>query len=390
MNFKNQIPPAVRQIAEYVPVRVAGGAVRDLLLGIEAKDWDLATPWIPEKVTHGVRGGGFDVIPTGLKHGTVTVVVDGEPFEITTLRIDTNHDGRHADVEFTDNWREDSARRDFTVNSMFLDMDGNIHDYFGGQDDLKARVIRFVGDPDCRMREDFLRILRLYRFCGKLGKESCPETHTQAVRRNAHGLQKISGERLWSEMRQILQSEMPSTLLSAMKDAGILPHIGLADSLHTMDLFQVAKLTKNPVTRLVAVTPTWLPSSGAPALLETLKDRWKISSPELKLAKFLMDNRGSHNDIDHRYLQAMMVLEGASRVQVVELAALLLKETDMRFMERWEPPVMEVDGNDILALGVKPGPAVGKILTGVKTFWVWKNFEPSRRELLEHAKELNV
>lgn len=386
MNFKNQIPHPVRKLAEHFEFRVAGGAVRDLLMGLSPKDWDLATPVLPKDVVRISTAAGFNVIPTGLKHGTVTVVVDGMPLEVTTLRIDRNTDGRHAEVDFTTDWRTDSSRRDFTINSMFLTMDGEVIDFFDGVYDVKARHVRFVGDPDARMQEDYLRLLRAYRFCGRLGSESCPEHFLYSVRRNAHGLKQISGERVWNEMRLILGSDIPHTLISAMKDAGVLPNIGLSDQTHTLNLYDVAKLTENPITRLVAVTPNWNPSAKYPTLLETLKDQWHVSSDEYKLAEFLVKTKdttiGTMED-----LKEMVLLHNVRKDWVKELAALLHREEELEELDKWHPPVFPLTGKDLIGLGVAPGPRMGDILARLKRDWVSNLCMPPREELLVWAQK---
>ena len=210
MNFKQQIPEPVKKLDSVLSrfsvdslVRVAGGAVRDLLAGVEPKDWDLATPLHPEEVIKSAEEAGFKVLPTGLQHGTVTVMVDGEPLEVTTLRVDVETDGRHADVEFTTDWKEDAARRDLTVNAMFLTMDGEVVDFFGGQQDLEDGRVRFVGNARERMAEDFLRILRFFRFHGRVGSGKFDEKDLLAIHDSTHGLAGISGERIWMEMQKI-------------------------------------------------------------------------------------------------------------------------------------------------------------------------------------------
>ena len=163
--------PDLGRILTALPrARVVGGAVRDAIAGRGVADIDLATPAPPEVTSAALEAAGFRVIPTGLAHGTVTAVRDGRPFEITTLRRDVATDGRHAEVAWTDDWREDAARRDFTINAMSLDRAGTVHDYFGGQEDLAAGIVRFVGEPGRRIAEDYLRILRFFRFLARYGR----------------------------------------------------------------------------------------------------------------------------------------------------------------------------------------------------------------------------
>ena len=387
MNFKQKIPAQVLKLSEHVNVRIAGGAVRDLIMGKTPKDYDLATPFLPENVMKAATTAGFDVIPTGLKHGTVTVVVDSMPLEVTTLRVDKETDGRHAEVEYGVSWRNDASRRDLTINSLFLDMEGEVHDYFHGVDDIKTRTIRFVGDPDERIQQDYLRLLRAYRFCGQLGKETCPESFLHPARRNAHGLAKISGERIWSEMKLILTSDMPWVLLHAMKDAGVLPHIGLGEHLDLERLEGVCAFTRSPITRLVGVTPTWHPSTGGPELIKTLKSRWKLSGPEMKLARFLVDARewvpaGSARS---KYRE-LVILNDIDKRWVEELAALQVQPFVLGDLQGWEPPVFPINGKDLIELGMDQGPSIGIALGHLKSVWFRSGFRRTREDLLEYEK----
>ena len=213
--------------------RIAGGAVRDILLNVEPKDWDMATILRPEAVVEKAEAAGFTVIPTGLQHGTVTVVVEGMPLEVTTLRADVETDGRHAEVEFITNWKQDAQRRDLTINAMFMDIDGLIWDYVGGAEDIKTGTVRFVGDAGERIQEDYLRILRFFRFAGRIGAHA-GEQHfdasaMRAIRRLSTGLVKISGERIWMEMSKILTGGKVVEVLQHMQNSGVLDAINITN-----------------------------------------------------------------------------------------------------------------------------------------------------------------
>lgn len=199
--------------------RIAGGAVRDFLLGLTPKDIDIATTATPSQVIWAFSGLGYDVIETGLQHGTVTVMVDGIGYEVTTLRIDKKTDGRHAEVEFTDDWELDAARRDFTFNAMFMDKAGKVYDYFNGQEDLAKGIVRFVGSTEDRITEDFLRIMRWFRFYARFGMKgtnrySVPSSVLSKIALLSGGLEKISGERIWSELKKILDT--PDSFMSIL------------------------------------------------------------------------------------------------------------------------------------------------------------------------------
>ena len=190
--------PALLAVLGALPAaRLVGGCVRDALAGRALADIDLATPDRPEAVMQALAAAGLKYAPTGLKHGTVTAISDHRGFEVTTLRRDVETDGRHAEVVWTDDWAVDAARRDFTVNAMSMTQDGTVFDYFGGQDDLAAGRIRFVGEPAARIAEDYLRILRFFRFQARYGRQSPDAATVSAVRGGIGGLGRLSPERIW-------------------------------------------------------------------------------------------------------------------------------------------------------------------------------------------------
>ena len=202
--------PGLAAVMAALPeARVVGGAVRDTLAGRTVAEIDLATPRTPDQVTEALQAAGIRAVPTGLDHGTVTAVADGRSFEITTLRRDVETDGRHAVVTFTDDWQADAARRDFTINAMSLTRAGEVFDYFGGVADLRAGVVRFVGDPATRIAEDYLRILRYFRFFARYGRDVADPRALAAIRAGVPGLPRLSVERVWSELARILSARDP-------------------------------------------------------------------------------------------------------------------------------------------------------------------------------------
>src|SRR5579863_1600834 len=205
-----------------VSARFVGGAVRDAVLGRPVSDIDLATPVPPERIQEILEAAGIKVVPTGIAHGTVTAVVPPRHFEITTLRIDVEPQGRRARVAFTDDWRADALRRDFTINALSLDPQGNLFDYVGGIADAKARRVRFVGDAETRIREDVLRLLRYYRFQAQLGFKRADRAARAACRALAPLLPTLSAERVWSELRKLLAAPDPLPVLRMMRRDGVL------------------------------------------------------------------------------------------------------------------------------------------------------------------------
>lgn len=214
--------PKLQKIWEIIPeARLVGGCVRDYFLGIEPKDIDLAVPYVPEYVITVFKNAGFSVIETGISHGTVTVMVDNEGFEITTLRSDVQTDGRHAEVKWTSDWKKDAERRDFTINAMYLDKEGNLYDYYNGLEDLNNKIVRFVGNADKRIKEDALRILRFFRFSTRFKSFKMNIEAEKAIKNNLDMLNKLSIERIHSEFSKIFSMEGNLWAYKTMKDMGI-------------------------------------------------------------------------------------------------------------------------------------------------------------------------
>lgn len=274
--------------------RLAGGAVRDRLLGAEPQDFDVATSAKPPEVMGHFRAVGWRTVPTGLEHGTVTLVMGSGPVEITTLRVDVATDGRHADVAFGTSFEEDAARRDFTVNAMFEDENGVVYDYHGGQADLAARTLRFVGDPTARIREDYLRILRLFRFWAKLGFSPAPGV-LEATREERSGLARVSQERISSELLKILTGEHADAAVRGMVDAqvweSVLPEAkGLSQAAALSDARFWEELAKAPHDKraVVALGALTLAAGGLDAAGWTrLAARLRLSAAEGRTLAFM-------------------------------------------------------------------------------------------------------
>jgi len=224
------IEPRARAVIEVLTknggaARFVGGAVRNALLGEAVGDIDIATPLVPDEVMQRLQAARLGAVPTGIAHGTITAVSGGKPFEITTLRRDVETFGRRAVVAYTTNWAEDAARRDFTINALYADQDGVVFDYFDGLADLAARRVRFVGDATTRIREDYLRILRLFRFHAWYGRGEFDEEALAAATAEKAGLKLLSGERVQKEMLRLLEASDPSPALEQMERAKILAQI---------------------------------------------------------------------------------------------------------------------------------------------------------------------
>ena len=360
--------------------RVVGGAVRDMLAGRSVADLDLATPDRPDTVVSRLSAVGIKVVPTGIAHGTVTAVVQSLPFEITTLRRDVETDGRHAVVVYTDDWRADASRRDFTVNAMFLDAAGGLHDFFGGAGDLAARRVRFVGEASRRIAEDHLRILRFFRFQSRFGDEASPDAHAvEAIRAARSSLRTLSPERVWSELRRILVQGDPAASVRLMEATGVLAVL-FGDAATPGRLLRLlgSDAPADPVLRLAALTGEDAQRLGARLRLagaETTRLAAAAAPPA-------PDPEG---DVDE--LRRLL----ASRTQAAVLDAAYLAESDGRrgdwasFRERVRvlvPPVFPLAGRDAVALGVEPGPAVGVALATVRDWWLRRGAKDGRADCL--------
>lgn len=378
MNSTSALLSKVRPIADLFvgtkhSVRVVGGAVRDLVMGVEPKDHDLATPALPQEVVALAKAAGLSVIETGLQHGTVTVVADGVPFEITTLRIDKDHDGRWATVEFTDDWKLDAARRDFTMNAMSLDMNGEIHDYFGGRKDIAMRVVRFVGDPIARIKEDYLRILRYFRFLGRMGGPIDDET-AAAIEQNSHGLTTISGERIWMEMSKIFSGPDAPRVIDDMLHMfpALFAHCGVNSTTTRSD---VARYTKNPVTVLASLIAGKTPA-------EVVNARWKLSADEFKLLQWLTATFRHSVPAPHLSEMKAHATGKPGKAWAWELAAMYNALRLMVEIDEWDVPVFPVKGQDLLDLGMKPGKVVGDTLAMMKQAWTDSDYSLNKASLL--------
>ena len=345
--------PAVRRLFAILPTaRLVGGCVRDTLAGKPSADTDLATPLPPQAVAAALAEAGIRAIPTGLAHGTVTAVIGSRPYEITTLRRDVVTDGRHAEVTWTDDWQEDAARRDFTINAMSLSPDGTLHDYFSGAADLAAGRVRFVGDAATRIAEDYLRILRFFRFQARYGTEPDPQAMA-AIRAGLGGLARLSVERVWSELKRILEAPDPDAALALMRDTGVLAAIipeGAAPA-------AVAHLPAEPILRTAALL------TGDRAVFAA---RLKLSIAEANRLLALDGPAPSGDDADLRRQLA------ATEPDILIGRSLLARQPNsVRERLRAIPrPVFPLEGRDVLALGLRPGPAIGSLLRDVRAWWL--------------------
>ncbi|MBN9592116.1 MAG: CCA tRNA nucleotidyltransferase [Alphaproteobacteria bacterium] len=374
--------------------RFVGGAVRNALLRRPVSDVDIATPLAPDAVIARLKQAGLDAVPTGLAHGTVTAIANGKPFEITTLRRDVTTDGRHATVAFTTDWKEDAARRDFTINAMSADRDGRVFDYFGGAADLAAGRVRFVGDAATRIAEDYLRILRLFRFHAWYGQGEIDRDALAAAAAARAGLATLSGERVQKEMLRLLAAERPVPVLRVMAASGILFDI-LPGELAIARLERLAAIdadsffTPDAVLRLATLLPD-------AAIAREIAERWRLSGADRAR---LVDLCGATEKIVS-YLSIKEVRKllyrlgtGPFRDRVFLRWAADPKETNaiqwralLAVADAWVAPEFPLTGRDVMIAGVPEGPLVGKILAEVEEWWVDSDFTDDEFSLAERLK----
>lgn len=352
-------------------VRLVGGVVRDTLAGQVTKDIDLATPLLPERVIEKLSAARIKCVPTGLAHGTVTAVVEGRPFEITTLRRDVSTDGRRATVTFTDDWQEDAARRDFTINALYADPDtGDIQDYFGGVADLKAGIVRFIGEPLTRIAEDHLRILRFFRFNARFGKGVPHAESIAACRVRANDLMALSRERIAMELLAILALPNPAEAIALMIGNGIfvpvLPEITTAASLvRLLEREQTIAAEPNALRRLAALLP------ANPGLAEEIANRLRLSNAERKHLMTLAA-RSADDDVNPKALAYRLGVESA-------VDRLLLGTGDAATILGWTPPKFPLTGGSIVARGIQAGPEVARVLQAAERQWIEEGFPDAAR-----------
>lgn len=380
------LTPAVIKIMQALgDSRAVGGAVRDVLLGCAAGDIDLATPLSPEHIMAALSRRGIKAVPTGIAHGTITAVVDRTGYEITTLRRDVETFGRHARVEYTDDWRADAARRDFTMNALYVDEEGGVYDYFGGAEDAKVGRVRFIGDARQRIQEDVLRILRFFRFYACFGKGEADKEAVSACRELAPQVSKLSAERIAREFLKLLAAPQPLAALECMTACGVEKHF--LPEMTDFDRLKILLENENdysagadPLTRFAALLPQEAKTARAAAR------RLKLSNKDAEKLEVLAElPRRLSRDWGVKAVRAALYDDGKENVR----AALLLTKGDIKegldAVETWENPVFPVTGKDLKERGVSAGPEMGNILKQLEKHWQENDFSPGRQALLDRA-----
>lgn len=360
--------------AESGAARFVGGAVRDGLLGLPVSDIDIATRFLPEDVLQRLKAAGIRAVPTGIAHGTVTAVLPGGPVEITTLRRDVSTDGRRATVAFSEDWKEDAARRDFTINALSADpLSGEIFDYFGGLADLDRRIVRFIGDPLQRIAEDHLRILRFFRFHARFGEDAPDAAALDACTARANDLMALSRERIADEMLKLLALPAPSPTLRLMVEQGILrsvlPEIGIEGVDQLARLEAREKRTGTPpdaARRFAALLPASREVAAAVAA------RLRLSNRMMKRLTCAADRSEARETRPHLLAYAIGRDEALDRILIGEDEAAVVPGVER--LRDWERPRIGIGGGDLIAMGLKPGPLVARTLQALERQWAESGF----------------
>lgn len=363
--------------------RYVGGAVRDTLLGIAVKDIDMATQHRPEHVQALLKAAGIRQVPTGLAHGTITAVLPGGPVEITTLRRDVSTDGRHATVAFSSDWREDAARRDFTINALYADPRTlAVSDYFGGEADLASRTVRFIGDAQQRIREDYLRILRYFRFQARFGSLPADAQAEAACAALAPGMKGLSRERIASELLGLLALPDPAPTVARMAQLGVLAAVLPEADPAALPALIAAEtregLAPDALRRMAALLP------ADPALAEQVAARLRLSVAQRKR----LASAAARQPLDGaRPARALAYELGIDEA----IDRLLLAGRSTADLAGWTVPRLPLKGGQIVARGVSAGPDVARTLRAVEARWVAEGFPDEARvmQLLDEALSEN-
>lgn len=377
--------------AEGDAARFVGGCVRDALVGRPIRDVDIATPLSPQRVTELLSKAGLKAVPTGIEHGTITAVAEGKGVEVTTLRLDVETDGRRAKVAFTDDWQADAGRRDLTINALSADAAGQVHDYFGGLDDLAAGRVRFVGDPAQRIKEDYLRLLRFFRFHADYASGPFDAAAITAAKQLAPQLKTLSGERVRQETLRLLTARNGPEIYGEMLALGIVPHFlpwsTTLDRLRAVaELEQRHGLEPDAIRRLAALTMTGCGAQVADKLKLSRAESERIVALDAPRKPFDGSNvesvrreiyaHGNDGALDRLLLDWPLDDDGAKGRAALEL------------IKTWKRPRFPLKGADLVKLGVPQGQRIGEILASVEAWWIAADFRPDHAACLDKAKSL--
>lgn len=382
MNSVLNMPGVKRVWAALPQARIVGGAVRDSLAGIAVSDIDFAIPLPPDQIMQAAAAAKLKIIPTGLAHGTVTVIADGISFEVTSLRRDVETDGRWAIVSFVDDWRVDASRRDFTINAMSMDQAGEIFDYFGGQDDLKLGVVKFVGQARARIEEDYLRVFRYFRFFARYSKSEPDKEAIESIGELACGVSGLSTERIWTELKKILIVKDITRTVSLMSSAGVLKFILMTPNPEKLIELIGYGAPPEPILRMAALAGI----SGTKEM-----QRLKLSGDEQ--ARFAALLRPIKITPDSSMLEIRRALAD-SPVSIVIDRTWLDQDKRPGWAELRDQLAaigsleFPLQGRNILVLGMSEGPQIGRVLDAVRQWWLEAGCVADTQQCIEKARQI--
>ena len=375
--------------------RIVGGYVRNYIRNIETKDIDIATKLTPDEVISLLSKAGIKTVPTGLSHGTISAFINDQTFEITTLRKETNNDGRHADIEFTDDWESDASRRDFTINAIYMNLDGDIYDPFNGMSDLNSGIVKFIGDPEKRIKEDYLRILRYYRFLSFYNSSVDNETR-RLIEKNANSIVNLSSERIHMEFFKILDNDNSGKIIKFMQEDGILELIfsspvDLKIYNRMIDIDNELFFNEDTLLKFVTLIPNNINK------ISNLKC-FSFSNKEKKIIDLLINSKNEIKSYQSvKEVRAILYKLGID--SFTRLTRLYWAKDDkisnisqwralLAMGNSWKAPKFPIEAKDILLLGVPEGPLVGEILNEVENWWIDSDFIEDKASLFERIKAI--
>lgn len=375
-------------------LRLVGGCVRNFLMQKPITDYDLACKYKPEKTMEILQKAKIRVIPTGIKHGTVTARINDISFEITTLRRDIAPDGRHSKIEFTDDYLEDAKRRDFTINALYLDFNGKIYDYFDGIKDIKTGIIRFIGNAEDRIKEDHLRILRFFRFFCSYGF-TLDKDGLQACVKHKEKIKNLSSERIKTEIFKILESPYPVQTLKIMQDNNILQQItnNIEFNFQNLELFcsikQKLDLKENSILNLAILLKE---RSTHKQDLDYIKENWKLTNKEYKKLLFLLNNNFKKcTEEEIKRILFKFPRDKKAIINLFTLDCILKKDTkieidfikkSLSFIKNYEIPTLPITGLDLIKMGFKEGKPLGEALKKAEQIFIDSNYKLNKNQMI--------
>lgn len=378
------------------PIFLVGGCVRDTLMNKSVTDIDFATPCEPLEVIEILNKSEINYIDIGIKFGTVTAIIDDKKYEITSFRKDISTDGRHAEVEFSKEMKADAARRDFTINALYVDKDCKIYDFYNGQEDLENTILRFIGDPQARIKEDYLRIIRFFRFLASNSAQSFDDDLLAVLKTEAPNLSIVSKERLWDEFTEILKSENPITALTLMQKNSIFENI--SEGLQVEESFENLISIESKIKDADSILRLSLLFDNNPKKIEDFVNSFPLSSNESKALLQLGEmNEKIVSYLSMKEVRFLLYKIGVSNFKnqiILNWARDVQNKNEVNWRSlyevaiSWERPKFQLDSKDVMGMGINEGPLVGSILKEVEEWWAENDFIDDKFSLIERLKAI--